>query len=278
MTALRQRMIEDLQLRGLSKSTQIAYVRVVRQLAEHYGKSPDRISEEEVRQYFLYLKNDKQIAPGTFGAARAGIKFLFVHTLGREWRTLDLVRPSRERKLPVVLSVSEVRKILGHVRTPRFRVCLNTIYACGLRISEGVSLQVRAIDSERMVVHVQHGKGNKDRYVPLPQCILEMLREFWCTHRHPQWLFPFPTQDGIPPAMATKPMSVRGVQYCFKVALDESGIPKEVTVHTLRHSYGRPFGCLVNISLDMTRYQERVSSPWRSRGPSNSGLVSFQGT
>lgn len=237
MTALRQRMIEDLQLRGLSKGTQIAYVRVVQQLAEYYGKSPDRISEEEVRQYFLYLKNDKQIAPGTFGAARAGIKFLFVHTLGREWRTLDLVRPPRESKLPVVLSVTEVRKILGLVRSPRFRVCLNTIYACGLRISEGVSLQVRAIDSERMVVQVRHGKGNKDRYVPLPHCILEMLREFWCTHRHPQWLFPFPTQDGIPPTMATKPMSVPGVQYCFKVALAESGIPKEASVHTLRHSY-----------------------------------------
>lgn len=237
MTALRQRMIEDLQLRGLSKGTQIAYVRAVQQLAEYYGKSPDRISEEEVRQYFLYLKNDKQIAPGTFGAVRAGLKFLFVHTLGREWRTLDLVRPPRESKLPVVLSVAEVRKILGHVRSPRFRVCLNTIYACGLRISEGVGLQVRDIDSERMVVQVRHGKGNKDRYVPLAQCILEMLREFWCTHRHSEWLFPFPTQDGIPPAMATKPMSVPGVQHCFKVALAESGIPKEATVHTLRHSY-----------------------------------------
>jgi site-specific recombinase XerD len=237
MTALRQRMIEDLQLRGLSKGTQIAYVRVVRQLAEYYGKSPDCISEEEVRQYLLYLKNDKQIAPGTFSAVRAGIKFLFVYTLGREWRTLDLIRPPRERKLPVVLSVAEVRKILGLVRTPRFRVCLNTIYACGLRISEGVNLQVRDIDSERMVVQVRHGKGNKDRYVLLPQRILEMLREFWCTHRHPQWLFPFPTQDGIPPAMATKPMSVPGVQYCFKVALAESGIPKEATVQTLRHSY-----------------------------------------
>jgi integrase/recombinase XerD len=99
VTALRQRMIEDLQLRGLSENTQMVYVRVVRQLAEHYGKSPDRISEEEVRQYFLYLKNDKQLAPNSLGVARAGIKFLFVHTLGREWRTLDLVRPSREKKV-----------------------------------------------------------------------------------------------------------------------------------------------------------------------------------
>ncbi|MCP4538883.1 MAG: tyrosine-type recombinase/integrase [Chloroflexi bacterium] len=237
MTALRQRMIEDLQLRGLSESTRIAYVRVVRQLAEYYGKSPDCISEEEVRQYFLYLKNDRQIAPNSIGVARAGIKFLYVHTLGREWRILDLVRPSREKKLPVVLSVAQVRKLLGHVRSPRFRVCLNTIYACGLRISEGVSLQVRDIDSERMVVHVRHGKGNKDRYVLLPQRILEMLREFWCTHRHPQWLFPFPTKAGVPPATATKPMCTGGVQYCFREALKASGIQKEASVHTLRHSY-----------------------------------------
>ena len=97
MTALRQRMIEDLQLRGLAPNTQGSYVRAVRQLAEHYGKSPDRINEEEVRQYFLYLKNDKQVAPKTLGVALAGVKFLYVHTLKREWRTLDLVRRSRER-------------------------------------------------------------------------------------------------------------------------------------------------------------------------------------
>lgn len=237
MTVLRQRMIEDLQLRGLSKNTQIAYVRVVRQLAEHYGRSPDRISEEEVRQYFLHLQNEKQIAPSSLGVARAGIKFLYVHTLGREWRTLDLVRPSRERKLPVVLSIAEVHTILGQVRRPRFRVCLSTIYACGLRLSEGVTLQVRDIDSERRVVHVRHGKRGKDRYVPLPRRTLEMLREFWCTHRHPQWLFPCPTKAGVPSPTAEKPMCIGGVQFCFKAALKASGIPKEATVHTLRHSY-----------------------------------------
>jgi site-specific recombinase XerD len=137
----------------------------------------------------------------------------------------------------VVLSVEEVRKILGLIRRPRFRVCLSTIYACGLRLSEAVHLQVRDIDSERMVVHVHRGKGSRDRYIPLPQSILEMLREFWCTHRHPTWLFPNPTKNGIPPATAQKPMSVRGLQYCFKVALDESGIQKKASVHTLRHSY-----------------------------------------
>jgi integrase/recombinase XerD len=237
MTPLRQRMIEDMQLRGLSEKTQDAYVRAVRQLAEHCGKSPDCINEEELRLFFLHLKNDKLVSSSTLTVALSGIKFFYEHTLRREWTTLDLVRPARQKKLPVVLSIAQVRRILEHIRHPRYRVCLSVIYACGLRLGEGVHLQVRDIDGDRMVIHVRHGKGNKDRYVPLPHCILEMLREFWCTHRHPQWLFPFPTQDGIPPAIATKPMSVPGVQYCFKVALAESSIPKEATVHTLRHSY-----------------------------------------
>lgn len=237
MTHLRQRMVEDLQLRGLSKKTQEAYVRAVRQLAEHCGKSPDRISEEELRQYFLYLRNDKQVSSSTLTVALSGIKFFYEHTLRREWTTLDLVRPVREKKLPVVLSRAEVRRILGHIRHPRYRVCLHTIYACGLRLGEGVHLQVGDIDSDRMVVHVQQGKGAKDRYVPLPHSILVMLRQHWSTHRHPEWLFPARTRAVASPATAQKPMCPSGVQRCFKAALAESGIQKKASVHTLRHSY-----------------------------------------
>jgi site-specific recombinase XerD len=217
-------MIEDMQLRGLSELTQANYVRAVTKLAEHYGKSPDRIDEEELRHYFLYLKNDKQVAAGTFGVALHGIKFFYQ-------------RSSREKKLPVVLSIAEVHRILGCIRRQRYRVCLSTIYACGLRVQEGVQLQVRDIDSERMVVHVRHGKGSKDRYVPLPEATLQMLRQYWCTHRHPVWLFPQRLRRGEAPAAATQPMTVRGVQRCFQAALQASGIQKEATVHTLRHSY-----------------------------------------
>jgi site-specific recombinase XerD len=230
-------MVEDMQLRGLSEKTQQAYVLAVRQLAEHYGKSPEQISEEELCQYFLYLKNGKQVSSSTFMVALCGIKFLFQHTLRREWTTLDLVRPRREKKLPVVLSVGEVHCILGHIRRSRYRVCLSTIYTCGLRLREGTHLQVRDIDSERMTIHVRHGKTGKDRYVPLPDRTLEELRRYWSTHRHPQWLFPARTAGGISPSTATKPMCPRGVQRAFQVALQESGVQKRATVHTLRHSY-----------------------------------------
>jgi integrase/recombinase XerD len=237
MTPLRQRMVEDLQLRGLSKKTQDAYVRAVRQLAEHYGKSPDRINEEELRQYFLHLKNAKQVSSSTLNVALNGIKFFYRHTLKRAWPTFDLVRWPREKKLPVVLSVAEVQRILGCLHRPRYRVCLTTIYSCGLRLGEGVRLQVRDIDSDRMMVHVRKGKGAKDRYVPLPEYTLKMLRQHWRTHRHSVWLFPAPTRAEVPPSAATGPMSVSGVQRAFKAALQESGVQKPASVHTLRHSY-----------------------------------------
>jgi integrase/recombinase XerD len=163
MTPLRQRMIEDLQLRGLSARTQEMYVRAVRQLAEYYHKSPDCIPEEELRDYFLYLKNVKHYSRSASTSALCGIKFFFDHTLNRDWTTLSFVRAPREKKLPVILSLEEVRRLLACVRLPRYRVCLSTIYACGLRLQEGTHLQVRDIDSARLLVHVRHGKGGKDR-------------------------------------------------------------------------------------------------------------------
>jgi site-specific recombinase XerD len=230
-------MIEDLQLRGLSTRTQDAYVRAVRQLAEHYGRSPELISEEEVRQYFLFLKNDKQVSVSTFKHALCGIKFFYEHTLKREWSTFDLVRPRREKKLPVVFSVEEVHQVLKCLHHPRYRACLGTIYTCGLRIQESVHLQVQDIDSDRMMVHVRRGKGAKERYVPLPQSTLKMLRQFWRTHRHPAWLFPTPVGSALSPATALRPIHVSSVQKAFRSALRQSGIQKKASVHTLRHSY-----------------------------------------
>jgi len=237
MTELRKRMIECLQLRGLSERTEEAYVRAVRQLSEHYHKSPDQITEEELRQYFLFIKNVKQYARGTSTVAICGIKFFFERTLNRQWTTLGLVRATPEKKLPVILSQEEVRQILGRIQLPRYRVCLATIYSCGLRLQEGTHLQVADIDSARMMIHVRHGKGAKDRYVPLPERTLQLLRQYWKQHRNPALLFPAAGRDQINLAKSTEPMSRCSVQDAFRAALKESGNNKRASVHTLRHSW-----------------------------------------
>jgi len=232
-------MIEDMQLRGLSKGTRMAYVRSVRQLAEHYGKSPDLITEDELRQYLLYLRNVKHVSASTFSVILSAIKFLYQYTLRRTLPTLEMARARREKKLPVVFSTEEVRRLLSTIRRPRYRACLGTIYACGLRLSEGLHLQVRDVDSDRMTIHVRarYAKRSKDRYVPLPQATLEMLRHYWSTHRHSTWLFPGRPPAGKPPAAAVDPVSSRSIPLAFEAALRDSGIQKSATVHTLRHSY-----------------------------------------
>ncbi len=231
MSALRQKMTEDMQLRGFAIRTQEAYLSAVRQLAKHYRKAPDQINEEELRQYFLFLKNEKHAARNTCTIALCGIKFFFQHTLGREWKTFEFLRPLKEKKLPVVLSAAEVGRVLACIHRQRYRVCLTTIYACGLRLLEGVRLQVQAIDGERQLLHICQGKGGKDRYVPLPAACLKMLRQHWLTHRNSLWMFPSPVEDN------QQPMSESGMQRAFQAAVKESGIHKQATVHTLRHSY-----------------------------------------
>jgi site-specific recombinase XerD len=158
--------------------------------------------------------------------------------LKRDWTTLRFVRPARERKLPVVLSREEVRRILAAVRIPVYRMCLTTIYACGLRLLEGAHLQVSDVDGGRMVLHI-HGKGKTDRYVPLPEPTLHMLREYWRTHRSQVWLFPAPTRHGLRHSLAHNggPVTRSSLQSAFRRALHRSGIAKRAHVHSLRHSY-----------------------------------------
>ncbi|MGH9428324.1 MAG: site-specific integrase [Terriglobia bacterium] len=237
MTELRKRMIESLQLRGLSERTQESYVRAVRQLAQHYHKSPDLISEQELRDYFLFIKNVKKWSRPSTTIALCAIKFFFEHTLNKDFTILSLVRPAPEKKLPTILSLAEVRRVLSLIRLPRYRVCLTTIYSCGLRLQEGTHLQVRDIDSSRMMLHIRHGKGGKDRYVPLPQRTLELLRQYWATHRNPTLIFPAEGRNHLDLAKSTEPMSKSSVQSAFRAALKQSRINKQASVHTLRHSW-----------------------------------------
>jgi integrase/recombinase XerD len=240
MTPLRQRMIEDLKLRGYSESTQTLYVTAVRQLCEHFGKSPGKITEEDLRDYFLYGKNVKKWTRSTSTVALCGIKFFYENTIKRPWPTLLFIRPGREKKLPVVLSCDEVRKILSNIHLLRYRVCLTTIYSCGLRLSEGTHLKVENIDSARGFIQVRDSKGNmgkKDRNVSLPQKTLELLREQWKSHRNKVWIFPYAGHGGKDMPYATTPVSNSSVQVAFRKALKTAGINKKATVHTLRHSW-----------------------------------------
>src|ERR1041384_2050185 len=201
MSALRKRFIEDMQLHGFSPKTQSAYVAAIRDLAKFCGKSPDQVTEEELRRYFLHLTLERKVARGTATIALCAIKFFFQNTLQRSWTSLKLLRPAKSKTLPAVLSRQEVSQILGCVRMLIYRVCLATIYACGLRLNEGRCLQVGDVDAARMLLHI-HGKGSKDRYVPLAQKTLLELRQLWRTHRSAVWLFPAGTRQdskGIAP-------------------------------------------------------------------------------
>jgi site-specific recombinase XerD len=234
---VRRRMIEEMQLRNFSERTIESYVRAVGQLAGWCWKSPDQVSDEELRDYFLYLKNQKRLARATTTIALCGIKFFFEATLKRDWTAMNIPRPRAEHKLPVVLSRDEVRSILGQVRVLRHRACLTLIYSCGLRLGEGCGLQVRDIDSARGLIHVRAAKGNKDRYVPLPPRTLALLRESWKCHRNPTWLFPTVGRNRDLASSSDQHVPLTTVQQAFRRALKASGIAKEAMVHTLRHSY-----------------------------------------
>lgn len=231
MTPLRERMIQDMELHGLLPGTRFRYVVAIRSLAKHYRKAPDQLTEEELRAYFVYLTKTRQIAASTLSVYLSAIKFLFDKTLHRPWPLLRLLRAKNRRRLPVILSGEEVRRILAQVRRPVARMALTMMYSCGLRAAEAMHLQVTDIDSQRMVVIVRGGKGDRDRHVPLPRPTLEALRAYWRLKRPPRpWLFPSLVHPGDP--LGTEP-----VRRCLVRVCRDLGLTKKVSCHTLRHSY-----------------------------------------
>lgn len=236
-TALRKKMHQDLQLAGLSEGTQDVYLRAVRRLAVHFDTPPDVLNEAQVRDYLLHLKNDRKLASSSLSIAYCAIKFFYSHTAPRDWPTLQRIRVQKEKRLPDVLSIDEVRELIGAVRKLRYRTYFSTVYSLGLRRNEGLHLQVRDIDSARMLVHVHRGKGAKDRFVPLPARTLGLLREYWVTHRNPVWLFPANGSDQRQAVSSDGPMSKDGVQHAMRRVVHQLGWRKAVSIHTLRHSY-----------------------------------------
>ena len=238
MTPLRQRMIEDMQLRNLSTETQRAYLHYITGLARFYQTSPEHLSLEELREYQLYLINERQYSAESVNHFVVSAKFLYNVTLETPWSEDALPRCRVPHKLPVVLSATEVSEFFQHVCTIRYRAALMTAYGAGLRVSEVVCLHVGDIDSQRMLIRVRQGKGKKDRYAMLSPRLLEVLRAwFRATHRSTpagstspeDWLFPG-WRHG-------RHMNTGSLQTVCREAAQAAGLAKRVTVHTLRHSF-----------------------------------------
>lgn len=238
---LYQKMSDDLHLTGKAQRTVHGYLRAVRQLADHCRKTPDRISEAELRKYFLYLKNHRQAAYGTLRVALSGIQFFYRTTCPRGWDVLSMLKLKNTRTLPEVITGDQVRQIIGAATTPRMRVFFWTVYSMGLRLNEALNLQTGDIDAERKLVHVHRGKGAKDRYVPISQFTIEALRRHWITHRHARLLFPADGRNHtLRPgtvSIAARPMSMTAPQTAMKKITRQLDFGKKVTIHTLRHSF-----------------------------------------
>ena len=229
MTPLRQRMLEDLQLAGFSPKTIKSYLYTVTVLGKHFTRSPDLLTDEEVRQFFLHLINERKLSASSITIYLCGIKFFFETTLHKKLNILGLIRPRPSKKLPVVLSQDEVRTILLLIKKPMYRMALTLIYACGLRISEGAQLKVSDIDGQRHLLRVRNGKGGKDRYVPLHERPLELLRGYYRQYGRKNSEFLYPNKD--------RHVSIDSLQIAFRKAVQESGINKHACVHSLRHSF-----------------------------------------
>lgn len=228
MTPLRRRMIEDLTLRNRSPRTIESYTEQVARFARYFGRSPEDLGPEEVRTYLLYLVQERKVAWGTFNQAVCALRFLYNVTLERNYPREYIPFGKRPKRLPVVLSQEETAQLLACVENLKHRTLLTTLYACGLRVTEGTRLRPADIDSQRMLVHV-HGKGQKDRVVPLSPVLLEHLRTWWRETRPKEWLFPGQSNRG--------PLTVHSAQKSCKEAAQKAGLKKRVSPHTLRHSY-----------------------------------------
>ncbi len=230
ISPLRNCMIRDMELAGLTCNTQRAYINAVVMLQGHYGIRPDRLSEKQVLNYVLFLRDEKEVARGTFQTKWYGLKFFYYRMLGVDWPlfTRKKVRPPRRKRLPVPIGWDDGHRLISAVHKSGYRLCCSLMLALGLRIGDVLALSVQSINATQMIVRVI-GKGNKERILPLPETLYIALRRFWATHRHPHLLFP--NRKG------TAPLCEKSLRHAFNEARDSLGINKTITPHSLRHGF-----------------------------------------
>ncbi|HEY5865980.1 MAG TPA: site-specific integrase [Candidatus Tectomicrobia bacterium] len=243
MTALRQRMLEDMQLRSYSPNTIDGYLRSVAQFAKHFRTSPDRLGPEDIRTYQLFLIQ-QQVSRSTFIQTVCALRFFYEKTLGQAWMVEHIPYPRRQKKLPLVLSQAEVAALLVAPRNLKHRAILATLYATGLRASELSQLQPPDIESQRLVIRVRQGKGQRDRLVMLPPRLLALLRHYWKLYRPQDWLFPGPN--------LAHPITPEGIWFICRQAGKLAGLTKVVHPHLLRHSFATH---LLEAGVDLRRIQ-----------------------
>jgi len=229
MTPLRRRMIDDMTLRNLAPKTIESYVQRVSGFARYFKTPPEQLGPDHVRAYLLHLVHERRLSWSHYNQVRSALRFLYCVTLKQDWVMQDIVCAKKPHTLPVVLSLDELTRFFRAITNLKHRAILRTAYAAGLRLSEVTQLRVADIDSQRMVLRVCQGKGRKDRYVMLSQKLLAVLREYWKIAKPRDYLFPGAQPD--------RPISRRTVMKACRDARDIAGLGKNVTVHTLRHSF-----------------------------------------
>ena len=229
VSALRQRMIDDMTVRNFAPNTQESYLHQINLLARHFDRSPEQIGPQEIRDYQIYLAKDRHAAVGTRSVAVSALRFLYKVTLKRDWPFELIPAPKSETRLPVILSPEEVLRLLQAAPSFPHHVIFSTMYGTGMRVSEAVHLRATDIDSQRMMIRVEQGKGRKDRYVQLSPKLLELLRSYWRLVRPRTWLFPGQA--------SSEPLSRDAVGQAVTRASQRAGIKKQPSPHSLRHAY-----------------------------------------
>ncbi len=245
-----EKMQQCLVLQGLRPKTVEAYSRAIRRLAEHFDCCPDELTTDQLKDYFAALVRSHSWS--TVKVDRCGIQFFYRHVLDRPWDWVKIVKPPRVRTLPDILTRAEAFKVINTTRKLRYRVFFLTTYSMGLRLGEGLQLEVGDMDRSRNRVHIRGAKGGKDRLVPVPEVTMRALRQFWKCHRNTRLLFPSWTGDARRIRNAQRPMDRGGVQSAIKAAVADSGISRKITMHSLRHSFATH---LLELGVDLREIQ-----------------------